>query len=72
LLREAGVDIEVISRRPGHASIAQTLKLYGQVTAKLRRTAATAVTTILDGRSPALRDRSVTGRALQAAENTGS
>lgn len=49
LLREAGVDIEVISQRLGYASIAQTLKLYGHVTPKLRRTAATTVGTILDG-----------------------
>lgn len=41
-LRERGVDLDVISRRLGHASIVQTSRLYGHITPRLRAAAATA------------------------------
>lgn len=53
LLREEGVDMQVISRRLGHSSETITYRLYGHVTPKLSRTAATAIGNLIDGPGPA-------------------
>lgn len=49
LLLEAGVDITVVSRRLGHASVKTTADLYAHVTARLQEDAATRIGALVDG-----------------------
>jgi integrase len=49
LLLEAGVDISVVSRRLGHASVAFTAKIYAYVTARLQLDAATRYSAYVAG-----------------------
>jgi hypothetical protein len=66
------VDIQVISRRLGHSSVAITLRLYGHVTPKLHRTAARAISALIDGPRQAIRAQSVHNEGSGAASEAGS
>jgi integrase len=49
LLLEAGVDITVVSKRLGHASVKTTADLYAHVTARLQGDAAERIGALVDG-----------------------
>ncbi len=55
LALEAGIPIELLSKRLGHASIATTADLYQHVTNGLDRDAAQAVADLIFGGRPHLR-----------------